>query len=83
MEAGADFEDRHPSKPLPVIVRATNGKSKRAKSSKVKLSTIVRPHDLEGFYIRYAEACKAGMIALKPRDRSKKKAKAKKKKTAA
>ncbi|KAJ3499762.1 hypothetical protein NLG97_g50 [Lecanicillium saksenae] len=82
--AGGDFEDRHPSKPMPVIVRATNGKSKRAKTSKIKLSTVVQPHDLESFYIRYAEVCKAGMAALKPRDRSKNKAKAKakKKKTA-
>ncbi|EGX96567.1 Signal recognition particle, SRP9/SRP14 subunit [Cordyceps militaris CM01] len=83
--ADGDFEDRHPSKPMPVIVRATNGKSKRAKSSKIKLSTVVQPHDLESFYLRYAEVCKAGMAALKPRDRSKNKAKAKakKKKTAA
>ncbi len=35
---------------------------------------------LEVFYARYAEVCKAGMAALKPRDRSKKKAKARKKK---
>ncbi|TQV98306.1 signal recognition particle 14kD protein domain-containing protein [Cordyceps javanica] len=70
---------------MPVIVRATNGKSKRAKTSKVKLSTVVQPYDLEAFYVRYAEVCKAGMVALKPRDRSKNKAKAKakKKKTAA
>lgn len=83
VEAHGDFEDRHPSRPMPVIVRATNGKSKRGKSSKVKASTIVQPHGLESFYVRYAEVCKAGMAALKPRDRSKKKAKAKKKKTAA
>ncbi|OAA73782.1 Signal recognition particle, SRP9/SRP14 subunit [Cordyceps fumosorosea ARSEF 2679] len=78
--ADGDFEDRSPSKPMPVIVRATNGKSKRAKSSKSKLSTVVQPHDLESFYLRYAEVCKAGMAALKPRDRSKNKAKAKAKK---
>lgn len=83
VSADEDFVDRHPSKPMPVIVRATNGKSKRSKSSKIKLSTVVQPHDLESFYVRYAEVCKAGMAALKPRDRSKKKAKAKKKRTAA
>jgi signal recognition particle subunit SRP14 len=48
----------------------------------VKFSTVVQPHDLESFYVRYADICKAGMAALKPRDRSKKKAKAKKKKAA-
>ncbi|KAF7549798.1 hypothetical protein G7046_g8230 [Stylonectria norvegica] len=73
--------DLHPGKPLPVIVRATNGQSKRDRPNKVKLSTVVQPDDLETFYARYAEICKAGMTALKPRDRSKKKAKAKKKKT--
>lgn len=67
---------------MPVIVRASNGKSKRERAEKVKLSTIVQPQDLEDFYTRYADVCKAGMTALKPRDRSKKKAKAKKKKAA-
>lgn len=67
----------------PVIVRATNGKSKRNRAEKIKLSTVVEPGDLEGFYVRYGEVCKTGMTALKPRDRSKKKAKAKKKKTTA
>lgn len=72
-----------PAEPLPILVRASNGKSKRDRSGKVSVSTIVKPGDLEAFYVRYADVCKAGMTALKPRDRSKKKAKAKKKKTAA
>ncbi|KAL2163697.1 hypothetical protein VTH06DRAFT_5755 [Thermothelomyces fergusii] len=50
------------------------------KRPKVKLSTVVQPDELEGFYSRYAEVCKAGMAALKPRDRTKRKAKAKKRK---
>ncbi|KAG6003837.1 hypothetical protein E4U21_001636 [Claviceps maximensis] len=66
---------------MPLIIRATNGKSKRERDLKVKISTIVQPHDIDIFYIRYADICKSGMAALKPRDRSKKKAKAKKKKT--
>jgi signal recognition particle subunit SRP14 len=41
---------------------------------------VVEPDALEGFYARYAEVCKAGMTALKPRDRTKRKAKAKKRK---
>lgn len=73
------FPDLNPSDPLPIIIRASNGKSKRAPEKKVKISTIVKPDDLDGFYERYAEICKAGMTALKPRDRKKKKAKAKKK----
>ena len=76
------FKDLHPSKPLPIIIRATNGKSKDKKASKVKLSTIVEADALEGFFIKYAEICKLGMSGLKKRDRSKgkKKMKAKKKK---
>lgn len=75
--------DLHPGKPLPLVIRATDGKGKKERSKKAKLSTIVQPDDLEAFYTRYADVCKAGMTALKPRDRSKKKAKAKKKKAAA
>lgn len=75
--------DLNPGKPLPLIIRASNGKGKRDRSAKVKLSTVVNPDDLEAFYVRYADVCKTGMTALKPRDRSKKKAKAKKKKAAA
>lgn len=74
------FSDLHPANPLPVIVRATNGKSKKHRDDKIKLSTIVQPDALESFYASYAEICKGGMAALKPRDRSKKKAKARKKK---
>lgn len=66
---------------MPVIIRATNGQSKKDRSKKVKLSAIVNPEDIEDFYTRYADVCKSGMTALKPRDRSKKKAKAKRKKT--
>ncbi|KAL1625012.1 hypothetical protein SLS54_003739 [Diplodia seriata] len=76
--------DTHPPNPLPIIVRATNGKSKDKRDRKVKLSTIVSPDNLEAFYARYADVCKGGMAALKPRDRSKrKKDKRNKKKNAA
>ncbi|KAH0493307.1 hypothetical protein TgHK011_008217 [Trichoderma gracile] len=81
------FPDLAPNKPLPVLVRATNGKSKRddgagPRAGKEKLSVVVQPHELDAFYARYADVCKAGMAALKPRDKSKKRAKAKKKKAA-
>lgn len=74
------FPDLHPEKPLPIIVRATNGKSSKKRDKKIKLSTVVEVDALESFYARYADICKGGMAALKPRDRSKKKAKARKKK---
>ncbi|KAL2115021.1 hypothetical protein VTJ04DRAFT_10684 [Mycothermus thermophilus] len=69
-----------PQKPYPILIRATNGKGKSDRASKVKLSTVVQPGEIEAFYARYAEVCKAGMSALKPRDRTKRKAKARKKK---
>lgn len=78
------FPDLHPSKPLPVIIRATNGKSKEKIKQKVKLSTIVEIDALDAFFMKYAEVCKLGMSGLKKRDRSKakEKLKAKKKKLA-
>jgi len=75
------FSDLHPAYPLPILIRATDGKSKEHRKEKVKLSTVVQPDDLESFYVRYAEVCKSGMQAMKKRDRSgRKKAKAKKRK---
>ncbi|TKA69273.1 hypothetical protein B0A55_08515 [Friedmanniomyces simplex] len=83
--------DLHPPNPLPLIVRATDGKShelnaegtakdRTKNSEKVKLSTIVQPEGIEAFFARYAEVCKAGMKGLKRRDRSKRKKKEKGKK---
>ncbi|KAI9779679.1 MAG: hypothetical protein M1816_003442 [Peltula sp. TS41687] len=76
-----DEEELHPKSPSPLLVRATNGKSKESRAEKVKISTVVRPDAVDGFFTRYAEVCKAGMQALKKRDRSgRKRAKAKKRK---
>ena len=63
--------------PAPIIIRATDGKGKKSSKTKSKLSTIVEPGSLVSFYSRYADVCKAGMPALKPRDKSRKKEKAK------
>jgi signal recognition particle subunit SRP14 len=53
--------------------------TKKPKAAKTKISTVVAPADLEAFYARYADVCKAGMTGMKKRDRSaKKKGKAKK-----
>lgn len=52
----------------------------RKDGKKVKLSTVVDSDALDIFYTRYAEICKAGMMALKPRDRTKNKRKTKGKK---
>ena len=54
-----------------------DGKITKDKSTKVKLSTVVKPDELEAFYTRYAEVCKAGMTGLKKRDRRGRKAKTK------
>ena len=48
------------------------GKVTKNKSTKVKFSTVVKPDELESFYTRYAEVCKAGMTGLKKRDRKRK-----------
>jgi len=46
----------------------------------IKLSTVVKPDELDKFYGKYAEACKVGMSGLKKRDRKKGKKDKKKKK---
>lgn len=74
------FADLNPVSPLPVLIRATNGKSKEHRADKIKLFTIVEADKLEGFFVRYGEVCKAGMQGLKKRDRSAKKTKLKAKK---
>ncbi|KAL3469090.1 signal recognition particle 14kD protein-domain-containing protein [Aspergillus californicus] len=78
-----------PSPQPSILIRATDGNTNapnpkthpnlknNKKESKVKLSTVVQPAELEVFYTRYAEVCKAGMTGLKKRDRKTKKAKAK------
>lgn len=83
-EAQADLATPNAAN-FPILIRATNGKSGEARKAgkRVKLSTIVDPDALDVFYARYAELCKAGMAALKPRDRSKRKTKGKKKKGSA
>jgi signal recognition particle subunit SRP14 len=65
-------------------VRATNGESKagRKEGKKLKMSTVVKPDDIDGFFLKYAEICKKGMENMKKRDRSKKKKKPKKTKDA-
>ncbi|CAD6569124.1 MAG: hypothetical protein ASARMPREDX12_002210 [Alectoria sarmentosa] len=74
------FPDLHPPHPLPVLIRATNGKSKEKKKDKIKISTVVQADELDRFFVKYAEVWKAGMSGLKKRDRSgRKKGKAKKK----
>ncbi|RAH44289.1 signal recognition particle 14 kDa protein [Aspergillus brunneoviolaceus CBS 621.78] len=80
-------QDQQQQQPA-ILIRATDGNTgapnpKKAKTDKktaagaaakkVKLSTVVSPEELEAFYARYAEVCKAGMTGLKKRDRSKKK----------
>ena len=71
------FPDLHLEHPLPLLIRATNGKTKDNKKNKVKLSTVVQADDLEDFFVKYVEVCKAGMSGLKKRDRSGRKAKEK------
>lgn len=74
------LSDLSPADPLPVLIRATNGKSGEQKSKKIKISTIVQQQHLEEFFVKYAEVCKTGMSGLKKRDRGAQKAKLKAKK---
>lgn len=78
--SSAPFPDLNLSQPTSILIRATNGLRGDYKSSKVKLSTVVKVDALEGFYAKYADICKLGMNGLKKRDRSKAKEKLKAKK---
>ncbi|KAK6336495.1 hypothetical protein TWF696_002045 [Orbilia brochopaga] len=71
-----------PSPSLPVLIRATNGKSNdpRHDGKHIKLSTVVEEDQLEAFFTRYAEAWKQGLTALKKKVRKGKKSKKAKKK---
>ncbi|EAW11585.1 signal recognition particle 14 kDa protein [Aspergillus clavatus NRRL 1] len=90
LQTPSSDESASPSTLPPILIRATDGNTsapnpksskdqnkKAAKTSKVKLSTVVAQEELEAFFARYAEVCKAGMTGLKKRDRKKGKAKAK------
>lgn len=86
--SGGSFPDLHRSTTVPIILRATNGKTNKetkSKEGRINISTIVEADAIDTFFSRYAEVCKAGMSGLKKRDRSKgkKKSKAKKKKSGA
>ncbi|KAL4872348.1 signal recognition particle, SRP14 subunit [Aspergillus spectabilis] len=69
--------DGNTNAPNPKTHPEIKDKKTQKKETKVKLSTVVQPAELETFYARYAEVCKAGMTGLKKRDRKLKKAKAK------
>lgn len=70
--------DGRTQNPKPSKETAKVSKNKKAAVPKSKVSTVVSPADLEAFFVRYADICKAGMGGLKKRDRSaKKKGKAK------
>ncbi|KAF2664552.1 signal recognition particle, SRP9/SRP14 subunit [Microthyrium microscopicum] len=72
-----DYADISPPTHLPVLIRATNGKSKKDRKDKIKIATVVQPDELESFFGKYAELCRTGMSGLKKRDRSKGKKKKK------
>lgn len=57
----------------PILIRATNGASKKDK--KIKYSTVVENKDLEDFWKEYANVLKNGITGLKKKDKKKNKKK--------
>jgi signal recognition particle subunit SRP14 len=87
------WDTYHPEEPVPILIRASNNKSSkrpgkdrpgcdRENTDKTRISTVVQPEQIDAFYVRYAEACRAGMGSLKKRDKKKGKKDKKKKKRA-
>ncbi|KAF3919663.1 hypothetical protein ABW20_dc0105427 [Dactylellina cionopaga] len=76
------LEAAQESASLPILIRATNGKSNDARheGKHIKLSTVVEADQLESFFTRYAETCKQGLTGLKKKVRKGKKSKKTKKK---
>lgn len=66
-----------------MLVRASDGdtqsKDRVKNKNHVKFSTVVQPDELESFFTRYADVCKAGFQSLKKRDRRNRKKDKKKK----
>lgn len=56
-----------------ILIRITDGN--KDKSSKIKLSTVVEPKDLDSFWNEYTNILKSGFIGLKKKPKSKKKSK--------
>ncbi|KAF3276900.1 hypothetical protein TWF970_006072 [Orbilia oligospora] len=80
--ASAEEETSETTTPVPILIRATNGKSNdpRHNGKHIKLSTVVETDQLEAFFTRYAEVCKQGLTGLKKKVRKNKKNKKTKKK---
>ncbi|KAF3206455.1 hypothetical protein TWF192_003503 [Orbilia oligospora] len=80
--ASAEEESSETTAPVPILIRATNGKSNdpRHNGKHIKLSTVVETDQLEAFFTRYAEVCKQGLTGLKKKVRKNKKNKKTKKK---
>lgn len=57
----------------PILIRVTNGASKKDK--KIKYSTVVENKDLEDFWKEYANVLKNGITGLKKKDKKKNKKK--------
>ena len=68
-------DNENPPTNSPILIRATDGKSDgktvKGRRSRVKFATVVGPDELDVFFSKYAEVCRAAMTALKKRDRSK------------
>ncbi|KAI9685710.1 MAG: hypothetical protein M1822_004270 [Bathelium mastoideum] len=80
--ASDPLADLSTAQPTSIFIRASAGHSRdQTPSSRIQFGTIVQSEELEAFYVRYAEACRKGMMGgMKKRSREKKKGKKKGKK---
>lgn len=68
------LHDNQPNcKKYSILIRITDGN--KDKLSKIKLSTVVEPKDLDSFWNEYTNILKSGFIGLKKKSKSKKKSK--------
>lgn len=76
-ESGSVFMTQKPMNtaygPACLLVRATDGRGKKA--GKVKLSTLVAPHEMEAFFAAWTRVGKEGMSHLRKKERKEKRKK--------
>ncbi|ODQ80686.1 hypothetical protein BABINDRAFT_166286 [Babjeviella inositovora NRRL Y-12698] len=56
-----------------VLLRATDGGSKKSKNRKLKFSTVIESDKLDSFWSEYANVLKNGMTGLKKKEKKKSK----------
>lgn len=70
LDAPADGVTGERTETNSLLFRATDGNADKRK--KVKFSTVVAAEDIEGFWTKYTEVVRSGMVGLRKKEKKKK-----------